>query len=396
MFRFELLKTSERSRARLGRIITPHGDIYTPAFVFCATKADIKGVTIDHVKMEHTQIILSNTYHLMLQPGSEIVKQAGGLHKFINWSGPMMTDSGGFQIFSLGHGSVASEIKGTRFIKQQKTMLKIDGGGAYFKSYIDGQKIYLTPELSMQTQIDLGADLIVAFDECTPYHVNKLYTANAMETSKIWGLRSLEYVKQHGNGAQAVLAVIQGGIYQDLRQESAAFANENDFFAFAIGGSLGKTTSEMYDIVSMTQEMLDHNRYIHLLGIGGIEDIFYGVQAGIDTFDCVAPTRIARHGSAIVKKHTLADIGMPDKRYLNLCNSRFKNDFAAISPYCDCYTCRNFTRAYIHHLIKSKEVLSGTLISIHNIHMMNKLLQDIRQGILNDNLNTVYADWCSH
>lgn len=394
MFKFEVLKEDHNSKARLGRIHTPHGIIETPAFVFCATKANIKGVTVDHIKNENTQIILSNTYHLMLQPGSEIIKNAGGLHKFTGWKGPMMTDSGGFQIFSLGHGGVASEIKGSGATKLNKTMLKITENGAHFRSYIDGKMVYLTPELSMQVQMNLGADLIVSFDECTPYHVNKLYTANSMEKSKKWGLRSLEYVKEHGDGSQALLAVIQGGIYRDLRQESADFANNNDFFAFAIGGSLGKTSHEMHDIVSMTKEMLDKKRYTHLLGIGGIEDIFHGVKNGVDTFDCVSPTRVARHGSAILKKRELAENGTVCKNYLNLCNSKFKNDHNPISKECNCYTCQNFSRAYIHHLIKAKETLSGTLVSIHNVHMMNRLLADIRNGIAEDSLDQIQSDWC--
>lgn len=394
MFHFEIIKESSHNSSRLGVIHTPHGLIKTPAFIFCATKADIKGVTIDHIYNENTQVILSNTYHLMLQPTSKIIKESGGLHKFTGWNGPMMTDSGGFQIFSLGHGGVASEIKGSGFSKANKTMLKITEDGAHFRSYIDGKRIYLTPELSMQVQMDLGADLIVSFDECTPYHVNKLYTANSMEKSKKWGLRSLEYIKTHGDGSQALLAVIQGGIYRDLRQESANFANDNDFFAFAIGGSLGKTPQEMYDIVSMTKEMLDKKRYTHLLGIGGVEDIFHGVRNGIDTFDCVSPTRVARHGSAILKRKELAENGVLEKNYLNLCNGKFREDYSPIAKECCCYTCRNFSRAYIHHLIKAREALFGTLISIHNIHTMNKLLSEIRNGIYGDALDQVQSDWC--
>ncbi|MDR2074762.1 MAG: tRNA guanosine(34) transglycosylase Tgt [Holosporales bacterium] len=387
MFSFQILKNKRDSNARRGRIVTPHRNIETPAFVFCATKGDIKGVTTEHLYNENTQFILSNTYHLMLQPGSQIVKSAGGLHEFVGWRGPMMTDSGGFQIFSLGHGGVASEIKGSCIQKHRnKTVLEINEEGAYFKSYIDGQKILLTPEKSIQIQMDLGADIIVSFDECTPYHVDKTYTANSMRKSKRWGKRSLEYFKIQGDvNKQALLSVIQGGIYKDLRQESADFSNENEFFAFAIGGSLGRSQNEMQDIVSMTNEMLDKKRYTHLLGIGGISDIFHGVRSGIDTFDCVGPTRIARHGTAIVKK---------EGPYMNLCNSRFKNDNEPIDRDCPCYTCRNFSRSYIHHLIKAKEILSGSLISIHNIRTMNNLMQDIRNGITNECLNEVQSDWC--
>ncbi len=393
MFKFDVLKNSKYSRARLGKITTPHGDVLTPAFIFCGTKANIKGVTIDHVKSAGTQIMLSNTYHLMLQPGSELVRGAGGLHKFTGWSGPMFTDSGGFQVFSLGHGGVQSEIKGAQQFQGKKTLLKITEDGAFFKSYIDGRIVELTPEISTKVQIDLGADIIVCFDECTPYHVNKLYTSNSMEKSKRWGLRCLDTLNQYGNGQQALLAVIQGGVYSDLRAESAQFANENDFHGFAIGGSLGCTKSQMYQIVDMTSEMLDRSKYVHLLGIGGIEDIFNGVRCGIDTFDCVAPTRIARHGSAIVKRKYLTE---KIARYLNLNNAIYKNDHNPIDHDCDCYTCRNFTRAYIHHLFKAKEILGGTLVSIHNIRTMNRLFEDIRKALAVDDLNSAQKEWCEY
>lgn len=392
MFRFEILKNSRKSSARLGIVHTAHGDIKTPGFIFCATKANLKGLTIDKIKEAKTQIILSNTYHLMLQPGSEIIKAAGGLQKFTGWNGPMFTDSGGFQIFSLGYGSVEAEIKGAQLLKGKKTMLALSEEGAKFRSYIDGKIVTLTPELSIQIQMDLGADIIVCLDECTPYHVNKLYTANSMEKSKRWALRSLSKFKLAEKNDQALLAVIQGGIYEDLRRESARFANENEFQGFAIGGSLGKTKNEMFDIVEMTSKMLDKSKYVHLLGIGGIEDIFNGVRCGIDTFDCVVPTRIARHGAAIVKKRELEN---HEKKHLNLNNSIYQRDFSPISSDCGCYTCRNFSRAYIHHLLKAKEVLSGTLISIHNMYTMNTLMEDIRAALQNDDLESAYKNWCS-
>jgi queuine tRNA-ribosyltransferase len=391
MFKFQILSQSKKSNARIGKIHTRHGVIETPAFIFCGTKANIKGVTLDQLKKAGSQIVLSNTYHLMLQPGSELIKNAGGLHKFMGWDAPIFTDSGGFQIFSLGYGSVGSEIKGIQQLNREKTLLKLTEEGAQFRSYIDGKIVTLTPELSIKIQLDLGSDIIVSFDECTPYHVNKLYTANSMEKSKRWSIRSLNTFKRYGNGDQALLAVIQGGIYEDLRKGSAEFANENDFNGFAIGGSLGKTKEEMRDIVAMASQMIDKSRYVHLLGIGGIEDIFNGVKCGIDTFDCVAPTRIARHGSAIVKRKELLDAF---SKYLNLNNVAFSKDFSPISQSCDCYTCTNFSRAYIHHLLKAKEVLSGILISIHNIRTMNKLMEDIREKIATDSLEQAFKEWC--
>ena len=346
------------------------------------------------MKKAGAQIILSNTYHLMIQPGSDVVRKAGGLHKFVGWDGPMLTDSGGFQIFSLGYGSVASEIKGAKLLKTKKTVLRITEDGCYFRSYVDGKKVFLTPELSASIQHDLGGDLVVSFDECTPYHVNKLYTASSMEKSKKWSLRSLKELKRlDEEGKQRMLAVIQGGVYEDLRQESANFANENDFFGFAIGGSLGKTVQQMYDIVEMTTSMLDKSRNVHLLGIGGIKDIFHGVKCGIDTFDCVAPTRIARHGAAIVKRKDIPEHSR-SRKYMNLTSGHFKYDYEPIVSGCECYTCQNFSRAYIHHLLKAKETLAGTLISIHNIHTMNKLLADIRLAIRHGNLDQSYKEWC--
>jgi queuine tRNA-ribosyltransferase len=391
VFSFRVIHPSADSSARVGLVSTPHGTIETPAFIFCATKADIKGVTIDQVKNAGTQIILSNTYHLMLRPGSELIKKAGGLHEFMGWDAPLFTDSGGFQIFSLGHGNVCSEIKGIHNVLKRRTLLSLTEDGAQFRSYIDGQLVNLTPEKSIQIQMDLGADIIVSMDECTPYHVSKLYTANSMEKSKRWTLRSLKEMEQHEPKGQALLAVIQGGVYRDLRQESASFANENNFHGFAIGGSLGRTKREMYDVVSMTKEMLDKARYVHLLGIGGVEDIFECVKYGIDTFDCVAPTRIARHGVAIIK----ADEARGEHRnYINLNNSRFREDLLPISEGCHCYTCRNFSNAYIHHLLRSREVLAGSLISIHNIFTMNRLMSEIRRAILDGALEVLRTQWC--
>jgi queuine tRNA-ribosyltransferase len=303
----------------------------------------------------------------------------------------MFTDSGGFQVFSLGHGGVEAEIKGAQQLAGKKTLLKLTDTYAQFRSYIDGKVITLTPELSIKIQIDLGADIIVSLDECTPYHVNKLYTAHSMEKSKKWALTSLNTLTEYGDQSQALMAVIQGGIYKDLRQESARFANEHDFHGHAIGGSLGKTREEMHDVVAMTSEMLDKSRYTHLLGIGGIEDIFTGVRCGIDTFDCVNPTRIARHGSVILKKRELPD---RSKQYINLNNAVYRRDYSAISDSCACYTCQNFSRAYIHHLLKAKDVLAGTLISIHNIRIMNKLMEDIRKSLETDSLDDAYNDWC--
>ena len=392
-FSFEIIKRSKSCNARLGIVHTPHGDVKTPAIIFCGTKANVKGVTINHLKQEKTQIILSNTYHLLLQPGPEIIKKAGGLHKFTGWDGPMFTDSGGFQIFSLGYGGVAAEIKGVRLSKGKKSLLKVSEEGASFRSYIDGRKILLTPELSIQTQIALGADIIVCLDECTPYNTDKMLVSNSMLRSKRWALRCKDELERSGNGKQGLLNVVQGGVYEDLRLESSEFANENDFDGLAIGGSLGRTSEEMYSIVKMTKGMLNDNKYVHLLGIGGIKDIFTCFKYGIDTFDCVSPTRIARHGIALVK---LKENKVKNSNQINITSAPFNEDFSPISNECDCYTCRNFTRAYIHHLFKAKETLGGQLISFHNIRFLNKMMEDIRNAIENDNINEVEKEYCNN
>lgn len=378
-------------RARLGKLTTPHGVIETPAFIFCATKASIKGVTPAQMWEAGTQIILSNTYHLFLQPGADNVAAAGGLHTFMGWRGPMLTDSGGFQIFSLGHGSVSSEIKGKRNTHRPQTLLKITEEGAKFRSYIDGQVHLLTPEKSIQTQVKLGADLIVCFDECTPFNVDKDYTARSMRMSHRWGQRSLaEFTKLNESGRQRLYGIIQGGVYEDLRDESTDFVNTHDFFGHAIGGSLGADKAQMYDIVSYTADKLDPSRPIHLLGIGGVEDVFHGVEQGIDTFDCVHPTRLARHGGALVRPEYNDSRGRDN---INLNNSKNKIDLGPIEKGCPCYTCKNFTKSYLHHLLKAKELLAHTLISIHNISFMNRLMADVRKALKEGTYAETYKKW---
>ncbi len=388
-FSFTYKRTSLKNRARLGVITTPHGVIQTPAFIFCATKAAIKGVTVTQMKAERTQVILSNTYHLMLQPGGDVVQDLGGLHKFMGWDGPMLTDSGGYQIFSLGHGSVSQEIKGKRQ-RLGESLVKITEEGAMFRSYLNGSKQMLTPEKSIQIQKQLGADLVVVLDECTPYNVTKNYTRTSMEMSHRWALRSLNEFNRINDGAQQLYGIIQGGVYQDLRNEGIDFVNSTSFFGHAIGGSLGAKKEQMYEIVDFTAARLDPSRPIHLLGIGGISDIFSGVKQGIDTFDCVHPTRLARHGGALVKG------GQENGReHINLKNGRFKTDKDPIEQGCGCYTCNHYSRSYIHHLLKAQELLALSLITIHNVRFMNRLLEAIREGIKADVLDQVEKEWVS-
>lgn len=389
-FSFKYYHPNQNSKARLGELNTPHGTVQTPAFIFCATKAAIKGLHPEQMKEEKTQFILANTYHLMLQPGPEIIEQAGGLHKFMGWNGPMLTDSGGFQIFSLGHGSVASEIKGKRMSNRPQTLLKITEEGAKFKSYIDGKMHFLTPERSIQVQKMLGPDFVVVLDECTPFHVDKKYTKNSMNMSHRWATRSLIEFQKHDNGMQKLYGIIQGGVYPDLRKESCDYVNSQDFFGSAVGGSLGADKKQMYDVVAMTTEILNKARPIHLLGIGGISDIFNGVENGIDTFDCVHPTRLARHGGALARPENRDD---HLKEHINLNNSRFKDNFSPIEDDCTCYTCKNHSKAYIHHLLKAKELLAASLLTIHNVNFMNRLMSAIREAIKNNNLAQEKKRW---
>lgn len=393
-FNFTVLKQDKNSAARLGLLTTPHGVVETPAFIFCATKAAMKSLTIEQMRAANTQIILSNTYHLMLQPGATIVEQHGGLQKFTGWHGPMLTDSGGFQIFSLGSGSVADEIKGRRLLGTDKSLLRLTEDGASFKSYVDGRVYMLTPEESISIQRSLGADLIVVLDECTPYHVDKSYTKASMERSHRWALRSLDNYLAHDTGKQKLYGIIQGGVYEDLRKESVDFVNNTQFFGHAIGGSLGANKSQMYDIVALTMSMLSKDRPTHLLGIGGIRDIFNGVLNGIDTFDCVHPTRIARHGGALVKPwHRNAHL---NREHINLRNSIYKLDQDPIENDCECSTCANYSRGYIHYLLKAESALAFTLISQHNVFFMNDLMRRIRAALQSATFKQLYNEWCNY
>ena len=330
----------------------------------------------------------------MLQPGSEIIAKHGGLHHFMNWKGPMLTDSGGFQIFSLGHGSVADEIKGKgRVTKRKKSLLKISEVGALFKSYIDGRNHLLTPEKSINIQRDIGADIILVFDECTPFHVEKTYTAKSMYRSHRWSIRSFNsfqnnntYPAESGSaGSQALYGIIQGGVFEDLRDESIDFNLKRlNFFGLAIGGSLGSSKNEMYDVVKYTASKLGSNHPIHLLGIGDPSDIWNLVKWGVDTFDCVSPTRLARHGAALIRSR---------RGKINLKNNIFKNSLDPIDSQCNCSTCMNYSKAYLHHLLKSQELLGLNLITGHNIYFMNELMKFIRQAIDMDKFHEAEKKW---
>lgn len=388
-FKFTIEKQSSKSRAHCARIHTPHGDIETPNFIFCATHGAIKGATMDYMKQVGAQIVLGNTYHLWLQPGPDLVEKHGGLHRFVGWDGPMLTDSGGFQIFSLGYGGVVDEIKGkSSRSNHPKSLLKITEEGALFRSYINGSLCFLTPERSIIIQQKLGADFILPLDECTPFHMTREQTAKSMERSHRWELRSLNQFYRTFNNRQRLYGIVQGGVYDDLRRESIDFVNGQAFFAQAIGGSLGGEKAQMYEVVDKTMALLNPNRQTHLLGIGGLQDILHGVNSGVDTFDCVHPTRIARHGCALIAKPE----DSKTREHINLKNTCYREDLNPIEQGCDCYTCRNFTRAYIHHLLKAKESTSGLLLTIHNARFMVRWMEAIRRAIREDRWEEFYKE----
>ncbi len=384
-FGFEVLAEDPGSRARVGRIDTPHGSLRTPAFIFCATKATVKAASVEDLEAANVDIILANTYHMLIQPGPDVVERMGGLHKFMGWDGPMLTDSGGFQIFSLGQGTEADEIKSSGARKQTKLLQKLTEEGATFRSPRDGSYHTLSPESSIQIQRKLGADLIVVLDECTPYHVDQAYTENSLALTKRWADRSLAEFERSHDGRQALYGVVQGGVYEALRRESAEFVSSRPFFGHAVGGCLGAQADQMYDVVRYSMEPLRRDRPVHLLGIGAIRDIWEGVEMGIDTFDCVTPTRIARHGWALSRE-------APSFRR-NLKNAKFREDDAPLDEDCDCIACRRHSRAYIHHLLKANEILGLHLLTVHNIRYMTRLLATVRSAILAGRLKEAKADW---
>lgn len=384
-FAFDVEHRDPKSRARVGKLTTPHGTIETPNYIFCGTKGAIKNLSPAQMREAKTDIILGNTYHLMIQPGADLVHKMGGLHKFNGWDGPMMTDSGGFQIFSMGHGSVADEIKGRNKGNRGTSLLKITEEGAKFKSYWNGEDLLLTPESSIDIQRKLGADLIYQFDECTAYHVERDYTAKSMERSHRWGDRSLAEFERGHDGTQGLYGIVQGGVYEDLRAVSCAYTKDRPFFGTAIGGCLGGSEEEMNEVVSWCAPQIHPDRPVHLLGIGRIRDVFSFVRQGIDTFDCVSPTRIARHGWALQK-------GVPEER-LNLRNAKYKDDPTPLDPNSPVAYSREFSKAYIHHLLKVGELLAMQIIAQHNVAVINQLMREVRAAIRDNSLDALEKEW---
>lgn len=407
-------------RGRTGIITTTHGNIATPAFIPVGTKATVKSLTPEQVKDLGADAILANTYHLYLQPGTDTLKKSGGLGKFMNWSGPTFTDSGGFQAFSLGaaFGKGGSKIadrggaKQTTLTEEKKqeehfiqdtgfdrmtTMAslqkyaKVNEDGVEFKSIIDGSIHFFTPEKSIDIQHDIGADIIFAFDECTSPHASYEYQREAMDRTHRWATRCLARHRElkvenqklkSMDKSQALFGIVQGGRYQDLRKESAKIIGSMDFDGFGIGGSFDK--DDIATAVGWVVDELPENKPRHLLGIGSPEDLILGIENGIDTFDCVAPTRIARNGTAYVKrvegrKYTAKD---GEKNTINLLNSEFRTDLTPIDAGCGCYTCTHYTKSYLAHLFRAKEMLASTLTSIHNLYFLIYMAKDARKAIV--------------
>lgn len=353
MFSFQVQASCRHTKARAGIFSTPHGDVETPRFMPVGTLANVKTLTPDQLKAAGAQMVLSNTYHLHLQPGEGIVAAAGGLHQFMAWKGPILTDSGGFQVFSL------SEIR------------TITEEGVTFRSPHDGQMIHFTPERSIQIQNELGADVIMAFDECPPYPASREHVFNATQRTYRWLERC---VNAHQRPDQALFGIVQGGVYSDLRQEAAGQLVEFDLPGYAIGGvSVGEPAELIENIVQVTTPLLPYDKPRYLMGVGTYREMAQAIAAGIDLFDCVIPTRLARHGAALVQ----------GERW-NLKNSQFREDFQPLDQTCPCYTCQNFSRAYLGHLIRAKELLAYTLLSIHNVTELIRFTQRIRDAILSD------------
>ncbi len=373
-FKFELIHQSSKSRARVGRIHTPHGIIDTPNFVAVGTNGSLKALDSKMAEDIGLQLMFCNTYHLMLQPGTDVVKKAGGLHTFINRNKPIITDSGGFQVFSLAYGGVKDELKSKGKKKTDNGVLKISEEGVLFRSYRNGDKILLTPETSIQAQKDLGADIIIPFDELPPYHIDKHALRKSLDRTHRWEKRSLDYHLKNPQ-QQAMYSVIHGGIDPDMRKESCAYLTSLPFDGHAIGGSLGKNHAQMFDMLAKVTPLLPDDKPNHLLGIGDLTSLEPCIKLGIDTFDSSHPTRCARHGLLFSFN------GM-----IKIMNSAQKMNMEAPDPNCACYTCTHYSMAYLHHLFKAKEMTGYTLATIHNLHFMVQLMAQYRQRILNDEL----------
>mgnify|MGYP001568313093 CR=1 FL=1 len=415
MFDFKIIAKDLKSRARVGEIHTPHGMVETPAFVPVGTRASVRGLSAEDLKEIGVQILFGNTYHLHLKPGEDVVEDFGGLGKFMNWDGPTITDSGGFQVFSLGQAKFESE-DGV-----EDKLVKIKEGEVVFRSHIDGSLHTFTPEKSIEIQHALGADIILCFDECAPHPSTHEYTKAAMERTHRWALRCLEYHKEYSSSEalaesrsnssrqartiffqQALYGIIQGGVYEDLRIESAKYISSLPFDGIAIGGvSVGESKKQMRDVLKWVSPYLPEDKPRHLLGIGEIDDIFDAIAWGVDTFDCVIPTRFGRYGIVFfspASPKTASRGGPPsghmkNKFKFDLRRTIFATDKGPIDKNCTCYVCKSYTRGYLHHLFKVEELLAYRLASYHNVHFLIHLTYRIRNAILEGKFEELRQNW---
>lgn len=353
---YEFIKTCKQTGARLGKVHTPHGSFDTPAFMPVGTLATVKTMSPDELQEMNANIILSNTYHLWLRPGEDIIEEAGGLHKFMNWDGAILTDSGGFQVFSL------SDLR------------QIEEEGVHFRNHISGEKLFLSPEKAMHIQNALGSDIMMAFDECPPYPAEYDYMKKSVERTSRWAERCLTAHKKPDT--QGLFGIVQGGEYEELRRQSAEDLTSLDFPGYAIGGlSVGEPKDVMNRVLEFTTPMLPENKPRYLMGVGSPDSLIDGSIRGVDMFDCVLPTRIARNGTCMTSNGRLV-----------VRNAKFARDFGPIDENCDCYTCRNYSRAYIRHLVKNNETFGFRLTTYHNLYFLLKLMEHVRQAIREDRL----------
>jgi len=376
MIEFKVLKKSKKSKARIGILKTPHGEVETPSLVVVATAGVVKTLTSEEVVQTKTKILIANTFHLHLKGGEKVVKKAGGLHKFMNWNFPLMTDSGGFQVFSLGFGKDLKVGKIIKYFPQreeeiikenfQPQSLKISSRGVWFRSPFDGRELFLGPEKSLKIQQDLGADIIFAFDECTPPFCSFSYAQKALERTHKW----LRVFLEKKRTDQALFGIVQGSRFKELRERSAKFLNSCEVDGFGIGGDLGRNKKEMREILKWVIDLLDERKPRHLLGIGYLEDIEEIVKEGVDLFDCTVPTHYARRG-----------IGFTSEGKIDLKKSKFLKKHEPLDKNCDCFVCQNYKKSYICHLLRAKEITGWRLLTFHNLYFFNTFVEKIREKI---------------
>jgi queuine tRNA-ribosyltransferase len=360
--------------ARTGLLHTAHGPVRTPAFIPLATKGSVRGLSSDEVATLGYELVLGNTFHLHLAPGEELIAGRGGLHRFMGWERSLITDSGGFQVFSLAHGGVADEIKGRRGEVAGGAKVEISERGVAFKSLLDGSDRFLGPEESMAIQAKLGSDIALAFDECTPFHADRDYTARSTERTHRWLDRCLAWHRAQGPAEQAVFGIVQGGVHEDLRRQSAEWVAAAAVDGVAIGGTLGREKEEMMGVLGFTVPLLPAEAPVHLLGIGEVDDLLAGIGLGVDLFDCAVPTRLARHGVALAPE--------PEGRFrIDLAKARYAEDDSPIAEGCPCEACARHSRAYLHYLARSRELTGARLLTLHNLTYMERVTAHARQAI---------------